>query len=55
MFIKVDGIWHQANVAETATVCGLDPDEAEDYREILPPSATLHYYCLHAGESPEPA
>lgn len=31
MFIKVEGIWHQANAEETATLCGLDPQDAENY------------------------
>lgn len=26
MVIKVEGVWHQANAEETATICGLDPD-----------------------------
>lgn len=45
MFIKVDGVWHQANAAETATLCGLDPQDAEDFRPTLPPGATLHDGC----------
>ena len=45
MFIKVEGTWHQANEEETATICGLDPDDAEDYRSTLPDGATLHDGC----------
>lgn len=55
MVIKVDGVWHQANVAQTATVCGLDPDDAEDVRPSLPYGATLHDGCAHAGEPAAPA
>lgn len=53
MFIKVDGDWHQANEAETATLCGLDPDEADDYRSTLPEGAALHDGCARAGETQE--
>jgi hypothetical protein len=51
MFVKVDGIWHQANPNQTATLCGLDPDDVEDVVEgKLRAGQTLCAKCAAVGE-----
>ena len=51
LFVKIDGVWHVANVSETATVCGLDPVNVDDTRKSL--QSPLGAYCKEcAGEAP---
>jgi len=46
LFVKVDGVWHQANSRQTATLCGLDPQDAQDAREHrLPAGVNLCPAC----------
>jgi (2Fe-2S) ferredoxin len=50
MFVLVDGVWHQANPNQTATLCGLDPDDVEEVVEgRLRAGATLCPKCAKAG------
>ena len=33
LYVKIEGVWHQANPEQTETICGLDPIEVDDARE----------------------
>jgi hypothetical protein len=47
MYVKIDGVWHQANEDQTETICGLDPDDVEDAREGGPaPQGTRCPTCF---------
>ncbi len=41
LFVKVEGVWHEANAKQDATLCGLDPQEAQDARENSMPANAL--------------
>jgi hypothetical protein len=33
LFVKLEGVWHEANAEQTETLCGLDPQDVQDARE----------------------
>lgn len=30
MYVEINGVWHKADDEQTATICGIDPDDVED-------------------------
>lgn len=32
MYVKIEGTWHKANEDQTATICGLDPQDVDAAR-----------------------
>jgi hypothetical protein len=51
MYVKIDGVWHQANAEQTETICGLDPDDVEDAREGGPvPAGKLCPVCFDGAQ-----
>ena len=41
LYVKVDGVWHQANDEQTETICGLDPQDVDDAREGFLPAGDI--------------